>query len=128
MPDRTVTVATADHGPVTIPEPAWCTGAQHSDGDDRADIAHTGPPINVMVATERGPRRLVELLLWQEPFPTPDSTHSDDVYVVAHLLDGEHFGYDATALDTLAVDLMEAAAQVRRVGRSLSAESRGGAV
>lgn len=125
MPDRTVTVVTTDHGPITIPEPSWCTGVQHTDDVERADIAHTGPSINVMVGTEDGPRRLFELLLWQDPFPTPACTHSDDVYVVAELLDG-HPGYDVPGLEALATDLLEAAAKVRRLARRLSVEIRGG--
>lgn len=123
MTERTVTIATADHGPVTISEPPWCTGQNHPDGTDRSAIAHTGPSINVMVGTEDGPSRLTELLLWQDAFPTPACTHSDDVYVVAYLLDGEHAGYDVAGLEALATDLMEAAAKVRRVARRLAVET-----
>lgn len=125
MTDRTVTVVTTDHGPVTISEPAWCTGVYHPDGVARADIAHTGPSIDVMVGTERGPERLTELMMWQDPFPTPAATRSDDVHVSVELLDGHHFDYDAAGLEVLAVDLMEAAAKVRRVARRLASELRG---
>lgn len=132
MTDRTVTIDTRDHGPVTIPEPAWCTGTSHEPippGPNRIDtrplrseIAHMGPSIDITVGTERGPRVLVELLLWQDPFPTPACLHSDTVHVVARLLEGDHFGYDPAALDALATDLLEAADKVRR----LAVEVRGG--
>lgn len=84
MPDRTVTVVTTDHGPVTIPEPAWCAG-HHPDGSLRSEIAHQGPTVDLMVHTERGPRPAVSLSLWQDPFPTPACTHSDDVHMAALL-------------------------------------------
>jgi hypothetical protein len=124
--DRTVTVVTTDHGPITIPEPPWCTGTYHPAGIARDEISHSGPVIDVLVGTERGPQRLAELLLWQVPFPAPDETHGDAVHVVVQLLDGHHYGYDAPALEALAVDLTEAAAKVRRVARRLAAEVPGG--
>lgn len=125
MADRTVTVVTTDYGPITIPEPAWCTSVYHPDGIARAEISHSGPTIDVLVGTEGGPQRLAELHLWQVPFPTSGGTLWDTVHVVAQLLDGHHFGYDAAALEVLAVDLMEAAAKVRRVARRLASELRG---
>lgn len=136
MTDRFVTIDTRDHGLVTIPEPAWCTGESHvphpavaglETRPYRAEIVHAGPSVDIMVGTENGPRRLIELLLWRDPFPTPACTHSDDVYVVAHLLDGDHSGYDAAALGALATDLLEAANRVRRLARRLAIETRGGA-
>jgi hypothetical protein len=122
--DRTVTVLTTDYGPVTIPEPAWCAG-RHSGGHPRAEIAHEGPTISVTVATERGRRAALHLSMWQDPFPTPACTHSDDVHVAVQLIDGDTYDYDAPALDALATDLMEAAAKVRRMARRLAVEVRG---
>jgi hypothetical protein len=126
MTERTVTIDTSDHGAVTIPEPAWCTGTGHPDGVERDTIAHTGPSVDVMVATGRGPRRLLELLLWCDAYPAPDWPHGDAVYVVAQLLDGDHFGYDVAGLEGLAADLLEAAGRVRSMARRLAAENRGG--
>ena len=41
---RTVTLATADHGNVTLPEPSWCVGhADHRPDTFRVDLAHAGP-------------------------------------------------------------------------------------
>jgi hypothetical protein len=119
--DRTVTVPTTDHGPVTIPEPAWCAG-RHPAGYLRSEIAHEGPTISVMAATERGPRPMVHLSLWQDPFPTPACRHSDDVHVAVRLIDGDTYDYDVPGLEGLAVDLMEAAGKVRRMARRLAAE------
>ena len=121
---KTVTIATTDHGPVTIPEPAWCTG-RHPGGHPRAEIAHEGPQISVTVATEHGPRAALYLSLWQDPFPTPVCTHSDDVHVAVQLIDGDTYDYDAPALEGLAVDLLEAAGKVRRMARRLAVEIRG---
>lgn len=41
---RTITLPTADHGPVTLTCPAWCAGHQDHDPEAvRADILHSGP-------------------------------------------------------------------------------------
>ncbi|MGW7343996.1 DUF6907 domain-containing protein [Streptomyces sp. NPDC054854] len=40
---RTVTVPTLDHGPVTMPEPAWCAGHTGQGPEYRADLHHAGP-------------------------------------------------------------------------------------
>jgi hypothetical protein len=134
MTERTVTVATSDLGIVSIPEPAWCTGTAHDFPDDlvhrplASEIAHTGPSIDIMVGTERGPRRLLELLLWQDAFPKPTYAHGAEVYVVAHLLDGDHFDFDVAGLEGLVADLLEAAGRVRLVARRLASETRGGAL
>jgi hypothetical protein len=125
MTDRTVTINTADHGPVTVVCPPWCTG-QHPAGLLREEIHHQGPAIDILVGTERGPRRLAELFMWRTPYPVPSDRHSDDVYVAVHLLDGDHFGYDVTGLENLATDLIKAAAKIRRIARRLAVEHRGG--
>ncbi|MGW6263649.1 DUF6907 domain-containing protein [Streptomyces sp. NPDC055085] len=41
---RVVTLLTADRGPVTIPEPAWCLGHAHHDPlTEHADLIHSSP-------------------------------------------------------------------------------------
>lgn len=122
MTDRFVTIQTSDHGALTIPEPPWCRGG-HPDGGTRDEISHLGPSIDITVGTDRGPRRLVEAMLWQDPFPTPRNPHRTAVYVVVHLLDGDHFGYDVAGLEGLATDLIDAARRVRLVAKRLSAET-----
>jgi len=40
----TVTLATVDHGDVTVPEPAWCAGHDdHQPDSYRVDLDHKGP-------------------------------------------------------------------------------------
>jgi len=119
---RTVTVPTSDRGPVTIPEPHWCSGIGHDVRNLRVEIAHQSAPLDITVNTARGPERLLELLYWQDPFPPVTSPHGSNVYVVAHLLDGDHYGYDVAGLDGLVTDLLEAAASVRLVARRLRIE------
>lgn len=120
---RTVTVPTRDHGDVTIPEPAWCCGVGHDVPNLRAEIAHESDPIGITVGTARGPRSLLELMFWQEPFPPLTSPHGSTVHVVARLLDGDHFAYDADGLERLVTDLLEAAASVRLLARRLRTET-----
>lgn len=129
MTRRTVTLATADAGTITIPCPSWCDQGNHDLPDDVAhrphttEIAHTGPSINITVGTHRGPRALLEMMLWADPFPVPSSPHGKAVHVVARLLDGDHFGYDLDGLNGLVTDLLEAAGRVRRVATQLAAET-----
>ncbi|MGW3846869.1 DUF6907 domain-containing protein [Streptomyces fagopyri] len=45
---RTVTLATVDHGDVTIPCPAWCAGHSHHDPHtEYVDIIHSSPEITL---------------------------------------------------------------------------------
>lgn len=50
MSARTVTVATTDHGELTIPEPSWCTG-EHPEGAAKCDISHLGKQVGLVVHT-----------------------------------------------------------------------------
>ncbi|MDJ0346746.1 hypothetical protein [Streptomyces sp. PH10-H1] len=70
---RTVTVHTADHGPVTIPEPGWCLG-RHPGGEDRVDITHLGAETGLTLDTARGPVTILCAALEQRPY-SPDNTH-----------------------------------------------------
>lgn len=121
--ERTITVNTTDHGPVTLPEPDWCAG-DHREGYRQDEIAHVGPSIDIDVNTERGTMRLLELMLWQDPFAKPAYPRGTAVHVVAHLLDGDHPGYDVQGLEGLVTDLLEAAGRVRQIARELASEIR----
>ncbi|MDX2552772.1 DUF6907 domain-containing protein [Streptomyces stelliscabiei] len=45
---RTITLPTADHGPVTLDEPTWCMGHSHHDPNtERVDLIHSGPDIQL---------------------------------------------------------------------------------
>ncbi|MCX4578136.1 hypothetical protein OHB41_34100 [Streptomyces sp. NBC_01571] len=45
---RTITLPTADHGDVTLPEPSWCIGHESTPGDRRADILHQGADVELV--------------------------------------------------------------------------------
>lgn len=126
MTRQSVTVQTSDHGPVTVQCPPWCTGIHHPDGIERAAIAHTGPSIDILANTTRGPRLLLELTMWRDEFPPAADPHTGRAYILARLLDGDHFPYDAAGLEGLATDLLEAACRVQYAARRLAAENRGG--
>lgn len=94
MTNRTVTLPTSDHGPVTMPEPAWCAGhADHRPDSLRADLLHLGPDVRL---TFRG-RLLIDAGLVQSPYgiaPAPGiSVHEvgplnpREVYELAAALD-----------------------------------------
>ncbi|MFG2637135.1 DUF6907 domain-containing protein [Streptomyces sp. NPDC048362] len=72
MSDRTVTVFTADHGDVTMPEPLWCLGDHPAEGY-REDVEHRGEDIVLTVPTPcHGEVQLTTLTLVQRPFSPTD--------------------------------------------------------
>lgn len=88
----TRTVNTIDHGPVTFTEPFWCTGL-HPDGDYRADIAHQGEEIALVVETPcHGEVRMLSASLYRAPF----SEHETTAVVAA-----VEFGEDGTESHSL---------------------------
>ncbi|MCT7357383.1 hypothetical protein N4P33_35365 [Streptomyces sp. 15-116A] len=45
---RTITLATADHGDVTLTEPSWCRGHRDHDPETlRVDLAHTSEDVTL---------------------------------------------------------------------------------
>ncbi|MFE7927807.1 DUF6907 domain-containing protein [Streptomyces sp. NPDC057456] len=50
--DGTVILDTLDHGEVTIPEPAWCTGHDGELVGHLADVTHNGRPVKAGANTE----------------------------------------------------------------------------
>ncbi|MCZ4605354.1 hypothetical protein O3S80_16685 [Streptomyces sp. Lzd4kr] len=45
---RTVTLATSDHGNITLPEPSWCEGhTHHAPETARVDLLHSGPAVQL---------------------------------------------------------------------------------
>lgn len=68
---RTVTLATSDHGNVTLPEPSWCEGHTHHDPETlRADLLHTGPDVQLNYRYTT----LLSAGLTQSPFASDDAT------------------------------------------------------
>lgn len=114
---RTVTVHTCDHGPVTTPEPAWCTG-RHEDGLHLVDVSHDGPDIPMAVSTEDGPVELLHLLLSQYPYG--GGTEGQHLHMAVLLGGGYHRFRDDTALYRLADELVEHAVQLRILARRLA--------
>lgn len=119
---RTVTLATADHGDVTLPEPSWCTGhPRHRPDDYRADILHQGPAVTL---TFRG-HHIADASLVQSPFTeidVPDLsslTPGVSVSLIGRTL-------DPAGLCTLAASLDGYADRLRDMADQLSAILGGG--
>jgi hypothetical protein len=115
--DRTVTVQTWDQGPVTTPEPEWCTG-EHEDGLHLVDLVHDGPDISLTVDTEAGPVELLHLLLTQYPYATRPEARA--LYMAVNLEGGYRPFRDDIALYRLADQLVENAVQLRAIARQLA--------
>ncbi|MFI0964624.1 DUF6907 domain-containing protein [Streptomyces sp. NPDC021080] len=119
---RTVTLATADHGNVTVPEPSWCAGHAHHDPETlRVDLIHAGPAVDLV---HRG-RTLLSAELVQSPHAGPASpylggrTPGVSVYPLGQTL-------DPTGLYCLAADLDRYADQLRDLADQLAAALGGG--
>ncbi|MEU3045108.1 MULTISPECIES: DUF6907 domain-containing protein [unclassified Streptomyces] len=114
----TVTVATLDHGPVTFPEPSWCTGHAEHLVEALVDVAHHGPEQPLMFGNE--PLFLAALV--QDPF-TSRGSRDVGLYV-------EQTGYAATMapqdVDALADALVSAASRLRHMARGLAVVRSGG--
>lgn len=113
---RTVTLATADHGDVTLPEPSWCIGHETVPGDMRVDILHQGPDVELVFrGCVVGTASLV-----QSPYA---ERLGRDIGVSISLL-GET--YDPQGVDDFAAALIEHAAGLRHLARQLAAILAGG--
>jgi hypothetical protein len=65
---RTVTLATIDHGDVTITCPDWCTGHDTTTPQYREDIVHEGVERILALPHRGGNHQLLTLALEQRPF------------------------------------------------------------
>jgi uncharacterized protein DUF6907 len=120
---RTVTVQTSDHGPVTIPEPAWCTGQYHQQGGYRGDISHTSDDIEFNVETRDGAVTLMRAVFEQRPYTEREPGRG--VFVAVEL-DGEWYPSDPQHLDWIANGLVEHAHRLRELGRQLAVMQEAG--
>ncbi|WP_103542045.1 DUF6907 domain-containing protein [Streptomyces sp. SM1] len=106
---RTITLATTDHGDVTISEPSWCRGHEDHLPEERADLAHNTDDV---ILKWRG-QPLVFACLDQAPYA---DTASRDVHVsvslVGQALDAREVYELAAALDTYADQLRTLADQL----------------
>ncbi|MFF7180157.1 DUF6907 domain-containing protein [Streptomyces sp. NPDC008121] len=109
----TVTVATRDHGGVTLVEPSWCAGHAGQAPVRRADIAHTGPEHSFAFEGEQ----LLVAMLTQRPLAEHGTT-TTGLYV-------EQTGYartlDPTQLRMLAAALTVHAMHLRTLAGELAA-------
>jgi hypothetical protein len=108
----TITLATADHGDVTLPCPAWCAGHTHHDPESlRVDIVHAGPTVD---CTHHG-HTLLSAELVQSPYSTSSApelggrTPGVSVYPLARTLDPVQLYDLAATLDTYADQLRQMA-------------------
>ncbi|MFD5818130.1 DUF6907 domain-containing protein [Streptomyces sp. NPDC127038] len=119
---RTVTLATADHGDVTLPEPSWCAGHAHHDPESlRVDLIHAGPAVDL---DHRG-RTLLSAELVQSPHASPGPRHlgGRTPGVSVHPL-GQTL--NPVELYGLAADLDRYADQLRALADQLDATLGGG--
>ncbi|MFF7842832.1 DUF6907 domain-containing protein [Streptomyces ossamyceticus] len=116
---RTVTLATIDHGDVTIPEPTWCAGHDAHVPVHRSDLTHYGPVTGLAF---RG-AVLHRFRIGQAPFAELDTR------AVGGELLQESFAASVTPadLDAFAAALVEHAAVLRHQARKLAALLVGGA-
>lgn len=99
--NRTIIVNTADHGPVTVLEPAWCVG-EHTAGEARVDITHSGPDTGLTISTTRGPVTILSAGVEQRPFTDSPTGRAPFLSVE---LNGDWFPFDPDRLRDLADDL-----------------------
>ncbi|MGV9281649.1 DUF6907 domain-containing protein [Streptomyces sp. NPDC003730] len=106
----TITLPTADHGDVTLPEPSWCAGhADHRPDTERVDLGHSGPEA---VLKFRG-RVLSVACLEQAPFAAKATR---DVQVSVSLAGP---ALDARGVYELAADLDAYADRLRSLADQL---------
>ncbi|MGW4974709.1 DUF6907 domain-containing protein [Streptomyces mirabilis] len=112
---RTVTLATADHGKVTIPEPTWCAGHSHHDPNTQhVDLIHAGHAVD---CTHLG-TNLFSAELVQSPHATSSAPHLGgrtpgvSVYPLSRTLDPVQLYDLAAALDGYADRLRDLADQL----------------
>ncbi|WP_097867426.1 DUF6907 domain-containing protein [Streptomyces sp. rh34] len=110
--DRTVTVHTTDHGPVTMPEPSWCVDSHDQEPEALRDTGHRGPQHRA----EFYGHEVATAELVQDPFATA-ADRNTGVYVA--------MGYLASTLtpgelDELAALLVDYAGTLRHLARQLS--------
>lgn len=113
---RTVTILTADHGPVTLPEPVWCLG-RHPNGGARIDITHASPDQPLTLPTRQGPA--VHLTTWLESRPYVADAFLRGPFVGVEI-DGAAHESGPADLEAMADALEAAAEQLRGRARELA--------
>ncbi|MDX3571946.1 DUF6907 domain-containing protein [Streptomyces sp. ID05-47C] len=116
---RTVTLATEDHGDVTLTEPDWCRGHQdHHPDSYRADITHYGTEERLTFNGEA----LYVVMLAQTPM-SENADHDVSLYVEQA---GHTGGFTPTGLYDLAAALDGHADRLRDLADQLARILAGG--
>ncbi|GAA2118359.1 DUF6907 domain-containing protein [Streptomyces synnematoformans] len=118
MPDqRMITVDTRDHGPVTIPEPAWCAGV-HPAGGFRVDITHASGEMPLTFGTECcGPVPVLTVVFESRPYT--DRPPGRGVFVNVGF-DSDWHPLDPAGLEALADQLTVHAGRLQGAARRLA--------
>ncbi|MEV7240437.1 hypothetical protein AB0N92_04125 [Streptomyces sp. NPDC093248] len=114
---RTTTVGVFVTKPLEIDEPDWCKGHDEDLAQYKVDVSHEGPTHTIAP----GGREVFRAFLTQAPFSTVDRTVG--LYVEPYLTPRT---CTPAEVDQLAADLIEAAGQLRSLGRELAALLEGG--
>lgn len=119
---RTITLATADHGDVVLPEPAWCAGHTLHDPETlRVDLVHAGPAVDCMhLGTDLFSAELVQSPYSESSNPLLGGrTPGVSVWPIGRTL-------DPVQLYSLAADLDRYADQLRALADQLATVIDGG--
>ncbi|MFD5111458.1 DUF6907 domain-containing protein [Streptomyces sp. NPDC058391] len=121
--DGTITITTSDHGPVTVSEPAWCTGQYHQAGGARVDITHTSVDIPFNLDVGDGPITVMRAVFEQRPFT--ELTPGRAVFVNVEL-DGDWTPCTVRQLNQLAAGLAMHPMHLRTLATQLADLLAGG--
>ncbi|MFG3495835.1 DUF6907 domain-containing protein [Streptomyces sp. NPDC047928] len=116
--DRTVTVATLDHGPVTLPEPSWCRGHDGEPVGFRDHVVHHGPALALTVPSRCGPVEWLYARVDEAPFRDPGAGRGVHAAVE---MGGSSERYGPEELRRLADALAAQLERVRRFADDLEA-------
>jgi hypothetical protein len=116
-PDHTVTVPTADHGPVELTCPTWCIGHEDAPGA-RIDISHESVETILDLPTSDGPVHHLTVLFEQRPFINRPPGRG----VFANVeINGMFHPVGSAGLEAIADGLVANAAELRVTARRLAA-------
>ncbi|MFB7936055.1 DUF6907 domain-containing protein [Streptomyces sp. NPDC056049] len=113
--NRPITLDTLDHGPVTLPEPGWCTGHADHTPCHRVDLTHTGAEHRLAF----GDADLFAAMLSQDPYAPDPERRRTGLYVEqtgwAATLDPDGVRRLAATLTVHAMHLRQLADQLARL-------------
>lgn len=119
MSGRTVTLATLDHGDVTLPEPNWCAGHTGHLPVHRVDLHHAGTEHHL---SHRGVSLWTACLV-QYPYATDVAPRSVHLHVAPAAVEG--WTLDVDGVQALAAATTEHAQLLRFLARHLAHAAAG---